>query len=428
MVATANQLAVKVQLPQPHGKQAAVLQSTAKRKVVLAGRRGGKTVMSAIMAVQYFLRGKRVLYAAPTQDQTDAFWNGVTHYLGELTRAGVVSKNETKRILEFSVAGRGRIRAETCWDPDSLRGDYADLLILDEFSVADPRVWTEVGAPMLLDTNGDCLFIFTPKRKNHAYKLYLRARADQRGRWAAWHFTSYDNPFLDQEALAEIVEDMTEEEYAQEIMAEFLEDAGQVFRNIDACMHAPVGKPDEHEGHVLVAGVDWGKKQDYTVISVGCASCRREVHLERFNAVDYTLQVVRLQNILSVWKVLISQAEVNAMGEPLLESLQKLGVHVIGFTTTSASKPGLIENLALNLERGSIQFLPVEIAKLEMEAYEVAVNAVTGKRTYSAPKGMHDDTVIARALMLLAINQVPREIQEVKNNESSLLDLVGVVL
>jgi hypothetical protein len=57
---------------------------------------------------------------------------------------------------------------------------------------------------MLLDNDGDAAFIFTPKRKNHAFHLYQRAVTDDTGRWAAFHFTSFDNPHLSKDALAEI--------------------------------------------------------------------------------------------------------------------------------------------------------------------------------------------------------------------------------
>jgi len=84
---------------------------------------------------------------------------------------------------------------------------------------------------MLLDNNGDAVFIYTPpsalsrsvsKARDplHAAKLYKKAKADTSGRWVAFHFTSHDNPFLDKLALEEIAQDMDERAYRQEIMAE----------------------------------------------------------------------------------------------------------------------------------------------------------------------------------------------------------------
>ena len=75
---------------------------------------------------------------------------------------------------------------------------------------------------------------------------------------------------------------------------------------------------------------------------------------------------------------------------------------MFGFTTTAASKPPLIENLALALEKTEWQFQSDLVWTSELEAYERKVNAITGRSSYSAPEGMHDDTVMARALMLRA--------------------------
>lgn len=95
-------------------------------------------------------------------------------------------------------------------------------------------------------------------------------------------------------------------------------------------------------------------------------------------------------------------AESNAMGEPNIEALQQGGLSVEGFATTATTKPPLIENLVLVLEREEMQFLDDRIARSEMEAYEVKISA-TGRPQYNAPAGVHDDTVIARALMARAI-------------------------
>ncbi len=77
---------------------------------------------------------------------------------------------------------------------------------------------------------------------------------------------------------------------------------------------------------------------------------------------------------------------------------------VVGFVITAQSKPPLIENLALTFERGDWQFQPDPVWTSELEAYERRVNSM-GRSTYSAPEGIHDDTVMARALMIWQAHQ-----------------------
>ncbi|MCP4263649.1 MAG: DNA-packaging protein [Planctomycetes bacterium] len=224
-----------VTIPRPHEKQRLFIEHPAKRKIVRAGRRGGKTVGMAIMAAEMFLKEKRVLYAAPTQDQIDRFWTEITKAFSEPIRAGAYYKNETRHIIEVR-GTENRVRAKTAWNADTLRGDYADVLILDEYQLMDETAWSEVGAPMLLDNNGDAIFIYTPpslhsrsttkaRDPRHAAKLWIKADEDESGRWAAFHFTSHDNPHISAEALADIKQDMTALAIRQEINAEDIDEA-----------------------------------------------------------------------------------------------------------------------------------------------------------------------------------------------------------
>lgn len=351
------------------------------------------------------LDGKRVLEAAPTVFQTDAFWAECKRSLAELITAKVIIKNETDRSLEF-IKG-GRITSKTAWDADTLRGDAADLLILDEFSLMKADAWNEVGSPMLLDNDGNAIFTFTPKRKNHAYQMYINALGDMSGRWQVWHGTSFDNTFLSKTALDDIIKDMTEDAYKQEIMAEFLSNEGAVFRNIAECMHAPATTPEAHKGHRLIMGIDWGKKNDYTAMSVGCATCHCEVARDRSNQVDYAVQRQRLVTLAKQWGVVSIIPESNSIGEPIIEQLRRdpelASVSIYPFETTGTSKPPLIESLGLALERAEFQFQTDAIWQSELESYEATYNKQTGRPSYSAPEGCHDDTVMARAMMLHGI-------------------------
>lgn len=375
-----------------HDKQIGFVYSPIKRKVVNAGRRGGKTVGVSVIGARGFDMGRRVLYAAPTQEQTDAFWEYQKEYFWPDIKTGNIYKNESRRILDAN----GRIRAKTAWDADTMRGDYADLLILEEYAMMDPEAWEEVGAPMLLDNNGDVIFISTPKHRNHFHKLYLKA-LDSPG-WAYWHFTSFDNPYISQEALDEIIADMSGSAYRQEILAEFLENEGTVFRNIEACLHDHKHQPGQHRGHFISVGVDWGKHNDYTAVSIFCADCAEELQHDRFNQIDYAFQVRRLHALAGRWHPNVILVETNAMGEPVFEQLQREGLPVQGFQTTATSKPPLIENLALAFEREEAKWIRDDVWTHELEAYERKVNAITQRSTYSAPSGMHDDTVMGRAL------------------------------
>jgi hypothetical protein len=213
-----------------HEPQEKFVNSEAKRIAIKAGRRGGKTVGIAKRAIKRFLKGRRQLYAAPTTTQTDAFWYEIKKALREPIDAGVFKCSETEKFVEVPHT-KQRIKAKTAWNADTLRGDYADDLYLDEFQLMAEDTWSDVGAPMLADNNGDAVFIFTPPSLNatgvskakdprHASKLFKKALEDKTGLWETFHFTSFDNPFISHDALNMIANDMSLDSYRREIMAE----------------------------------------------------------------------------------------------------------------------------------------------------------------------------------------------------------------
>jgi len=219
----------------PHAKQEDIRQSEAKRKIVRAGRRGGKTVIAATICVDKLLKGLRPLYATPTSDQLETWWYEVKRALAEPIEAGIYKKNETEHTIELE-GTKNRIKGKTAWNADMLRGDYSDFLVLDEYQLMNEDTWEVVGAPMLLDNDGDAMFIYTPpslhsrsvskaRDARHASKMFAKALQDTTGRWQAFHFSSHDNPHISEIALDEITQDMTNLAYRQEILAEDIDEA-----------------------------------------------------------------------------------------------------------------------------------------------------------------------------------------------------------
>ena len=219
----------------PHPRQLEFIYSTAKRKIIRAGRRSGKTVGIAIADVESFIEGKRVLYTAPTGEQTDAYWYEVTRALRPLVETGYYKQNETERYIE-KVGTQNRIKAKTAWNANTLRGDYADKLTFDEWQLTAEDAWDDVGEPMLLDNDGDAVFIYTPpslkssgvsraRDPRHASKMFksVRDRVADDPKWQDWeafHFTSFDNPHISQDALGRLAVGMSRDSYLKEIMAE----------------------------------------------------------------------------------------------------------------------------------------------------------------------------------------------------------------
>ena len=296
--------------------------------------------------------------------------------------------------------------ARTAFRPDHLRGDFADWLCNDEYAYQDPEVWEKVAQPMLLDNDGDAWFISSPNLHNHFYIMYLKALADKTGRWRVFPFTSHDNPHLSTAALAELTEDMLPDDYKQEILAEFVKGYGQVFKLHLEDFVEGLSFEDIafiHAGHRVVAGLDWGRKHDPTALSIGCATCRHELELEKIAQTSYPAQRDWLRAIYKRYKndgfELEIRAESNAMGLPIIEQLREDGIPVLEFFTSASSKPTLVQQLRLAFEQRAWQWLDDPDALQELETYESKVSRL-GNLTYNAPEGLYDDTVVGRMLML----------------------------
>jgi len=290
----------------------------------------------------------------------------------------------------------GMIAIRSTHYPDNLRGAGLDYAVLDEAAFMEPRVWPEIVRPMLLERRGGALFLSTPFGKNWFWQLYQRGLDTDEPEWAAFHFKSWDNPLVAYEEIEALRRTTSERVFREEYEAEFMDDAGQVFRSIREAAIAPQdAQPNPAQRYIF--GVDWARDNDYTCIVVLDATTQQMVALERFNQIGWALQRGRLQSLAEIWQPAVIWAEANSIGSVNIEALQNEGLPVRSFMTTARSKAPLIEGLALAIERAELALLPDEILLNELAAYTLERLPGGGYR-YSAPAGLHDDTVIATAL------------------------------
>lgn len=383
----------------PHVGQYMVHLSPARFKVLAAGRRWGKTRLGVNECLDTAARGGRAWWVAPNYKTSEVGWR-------PLRRMGAKIGAEIRRgDRQIILRNGGEVTVRSADHPDSLRGEGLDFVVMDECAFIAEEAWTEALRPALSDRLGRAMFISTPKGRNWFWRAYQRGR-DDGDEWHSWRFPTSDNPYIDAAEIEAARQTLPELTFEQEYQAVFLEGQGAVFRNIAANMTAALDtEPREHEAHELVVGVDWGKQADFTAVSIGCKTCGCEVARDRFNKIDYVFQRERLAALCEQWRPQAVCVETNSIGMPNFESLQREGLPVYAFETTAKSKPQLIENLALSLEKVEFAFQSDPVWTGELEAYERKVSPVTGRSQYSAPAGMHDDTVMARALMLWQMTQ-----------------------
>ncbi|MCD4684645.1 MAG: hypothetical protein K8S97_01745, partial [Anaerolineae bacterium] len=281
-------------------------------------------------------------------------------------------------------------------DPNALRGSGLDLAVLDEAAYMHADVWQAAIRPALADRRGEAMFLSTPNGRNWFWALYMRGQQPQQSDWASWRLPTRANPLIEAAEIEAARHLLPERLYRQEYEAEFLDDAGGVFRSVEAAATVePGGSP--RPGARVVFGVDWGRDNDYTCIAVLDADTGEIVALDRFNEIGWALQRGRLTALAQRWQPDAIWAEANSIGGPNIEALQTEGLPVMAFYTTAASKGPLIESLALAIERRDIKLLRDPVLIEELQAYTME-RLPSGRFRYSAPPGGHDDSVIATAL------------------------------
>lgn len=358
--------------------------------VLACGRRFGKDVYQMNKLVETALAGYPAAWAAPTYKTLTENWRAVSQLVAPIT----ARRDSQEHRLELLTGGV--IDMWSMDNPDTIRGRKYKRFVINEAGFVPNLMesWGFVIRPTLVDLTGDAFFGGTPKGQNGFWQMYQNGQDTEQPDWASWQLSSYENPFIPKRELDDMARALPERIYQQEIMAAFLEDAGGVFRNVMACATATKGAALPGD---FVFGVDWGKQNDFTVIAVVDRKAKALVDLDRFNRIDYTLQVGRLKALAGKYKPGIVIAERNSMGEPLCEQLHREGLPVRPFTTSNATKANAIDALALAFERGEIQILPDATLVAELQAYE-AERLPSGLLRYGAPEGMHDDTVMALAL------------------------------
>lgn len=393
MTATRSQTA-SIKIARAHASQQKILNAEKRFNVVACGRRFGKTRMALLRSLPVILDGQPVAYFAPTYKMLTEFWRDAV----AIYKEAIIDVNKAEH--RFEIAGGGSFQMWSLDSADTVRGRKYALALIDEAAMVPnlEDAWNAVIRPTLTDYEGGADFYSTPKGLNYFYTLFVRGQ-EKGGDWQSFQMPTTANPFIKPSEVELARQELPEDVFRQEYLAEFIQGEGAVFRNITACMKAKPTHPDKHKGHKIVAGVDWGQVNDFTAISIACETCNAEVDLDRFNKIDWHFQRERLMVLLKKWDVFEAMVELNSIGSPNFDELVRLGVSVRGFQTTAQSKPEIIQSLALALEKEEMQFLNVAIATRELEAYEAKRNEVTGRITYSAPAGFHDDTVIARALM-----------------------------
>ena len=188
--------------------------------VLVCHRRFGKSVLSINELIKTAAGKPRALCAfiAPTYRQGKSIaWEYLKFYTKPLMIWGG-SRNESE--LRIDLFNGSRIQIFGADNPDSIRGMGFDGVVLDEYAIMSPRVWTEIVRPAVSDKLGWVLFIGTPMGHNQFWEVYDFAQRGHKD-WYGKLYRSSDTKVIPEEELEQARQIMTPEQYEQEFECSF---------------------------------------------------------------------------------------------------------------------------------------------------------------------------------------------------------------
>jgi phage terminase large subunit-like protein len=198
-------------------------------KVIAAGRRTGKSMLAAWRLIVSALEAKKghVWYVAPTQQQArDIMWQQLLELGHPVIASSHINNMQVTLINGSMISLKGADR------PETMRGIALKFVVLDEYADIKPTVFEQILRPALADLKGHCIFIGTPKGRNHFYDTYKmgQSKKPETKDWKSWHFTSFDNPLLDEEEINVAKNTMSTFAFRQEFMASFEAPQSEIFK------------------------------------------------------------------------------------------------------------------------------------------------------------------------------------------------------
>jgi hypothetical protein len=369
---------------------------TTKYITVVAGRQVGKSKSAIIQVIKWALskKGLTIWVVSPSSSQASKFYKSL---LGPLENAGLVkSATASKGDIKMELINNSLIEFKSILAKDTLRGQTLDYLILDEAAFMDEETVDQVLLPMILTKpKAKVLLTTTPKGKNWVYKWFNKAITDER--YKSIRVRSFDNPLADKELIDGWRNSMPAKRFQQEILAEFI-DAATVFENVSDLVHIPNG------GKKFYAGIDIGMLHDNTVITV-LNELGEVQYVDKFTNIPVQDIVTRLGETLKKYNITKAYIEANNQGLPIYQLLKPIHFNKIElFNTTATSKPEIINNLIAAFSLQTIKIIDDEVLMSELESFEEKYGP-TGRVTFSAPSGMHDDTVMSLAIAWECLNK-----------------------
>ena len=411
-------ISVTVEPPKGHSKKQQLIMSafqipTIRKIYVACGTKYGKSLSAGVCLSQAALNkpGTKWRWMAPIYEQAKI---GMDYFKGLLPPDPHSQFKDNAMRIQLPYINT-ELQFWHCKNPTSLEGAGIHGNIFDEAAKC-PYDAVAAAQTTVTFTKGPQGYFSTPNAKNWFYKECMEAKehmtwALKNGKQPERIFLTApttDNPFIDQAVIEEARRSLPDRLFRQYYLAEFLDD-GSVFIGFRDCIKGDkldvYGSTQywvapESSSLDVFFGIDWAKKEDYTVITALTVEHGKPelVGFLRFTGVGYVEALKELYKFIKKFKRVINiKHDRTGVGEAIDDMMAQLSVPFEGVVFTNISKAAMVNQLMMAFETKEITlaYWPEMIA--ELESYTVITNDL-GNARYSAPAGQHDD--IVSSLML----------------------------
>jgi len=258
----------------PYEYQERIHTSDYRFRLVVGGRRVGKSKMALMELVKHCLETPKAVawWVGPTITMArEVGWEEFKDFKDVLEPA-ILSMHETLLTVRFK---NGSLIAFKGADNErSLRGRGLTYLVIDEAAFIEPEIWTRALRPALSDKKGKALLISTPNGRNWFYGASANAYASEQ--WHYEHWPTINNPLITEDELVEAAATVSEMDFRQEYLAEFITKEGMVYDNFTDDNIIEPGSPSWHDYDVYL-GVDFGYANPTAICFMAVDKIKNEV-------------------------------------------------------------------------------------------------------------------------------------------------------
>jgi hypothetical protein len=209
-----------------------ILRDPARFKVIVAGRRWGKTTLSLMYLLKdAFKPNERRWFITPTYRQGKMIVFPVLRQMFHSFNGAKLNESE----MSVTFGNGAELAVKGADNENNLRGVELTKCVMDEMAYIKPHVWEEIIYPMLTTTQGEALFIGTPSGFDIMYDLYQRGQGEDD--WRSWQFTTLQGGWVPEEEIERAKRTMDEAIFKQEFEASFETTGNRAAWNFDRSIH-----------------------------------------------------------------------------------------------------------------------------------------------------------------------------------------------